>query len=227
YTVRNDFIHGITYHSNLAKITIMASMPDGANNAGDFCPSVGQPVNVTNGNMWLRQTDYFVPGVGDQLEVTRFYNSIVQSSGMCVIGWSTTYDVSLEFYGDFLIRLNTPDGRAMYFTRENATDIYTPQSPELYGSIQNNLVDTYTLTSKAGWKSNFSPTGRLKWKKDRNGNQTTLTYDINNVLTSVTDPSGRTLSININTQGLIDSIADSLGTVATYSYFPGTHNLKE
>src|SRR5438552_8205299 len=31
-------------------------------NLGDSCPDVGGPVNVTNGNMYLRQADYQLPG---------------------------------------------------------------------------------------------------------------------------------------------------------------------
>jgi hypothetical protein len=36
---------------------------------------VGAPVNVTNGNMYLQQTDYHLPGIGNALDITRTYNS--------------------------------------------------------------------------------------------------------------------------------------------------------
>ena len=41
-------------------------------NAGPYCPSKGEPVNVTNGNVWLEQRDYFLPGPGESLELNRF-----------------------------------------------------------------------------------------------------------------------------------------------------------
>ena len=45
-----------------------------AANFGDTCPmqSVGEPVNVTNGNMWLTQTDYQLPtSAGPGINLTR------------------------------------------------------------------------------------------------------------------------------------------------------------
>lgn len=44
--------------------------------------SVGKPVNVTTGNMFLHQTDYRLPGIGEVIDVTRSYNSVVQASGL-------------------------------------------------------------------------------------------------------------------------------------------------
>ena len=45
-----------------------------------------------------------------------------------------------------------------------------------------------------------------------------MTYNANGVPVSVTDSSGRALTINTNGDGLATSIGDSLGTVATYTY---------
>src|SRR5215813_2545653 len=38
-------------------------------------PTIGEPINVTNGNMYIQQTDYRLPGMGEGLEITRTYNS--------------------------------------------------------------------------------------------------------------------------------------------------------
>lgn len=61
-------------------------------------PNVGKPVNVTNGNMWLEQTDYSLPGIGEPIELNRFYNSTIQTSGLFGFGWSTKYDEPLQIY---------------------------------------------------------------------------------------------------------------------------------
>ncbi len=208
-------------------MTIIAKPQDGAENAGYSCPIVGQPVNVTNGNMWLQQTDFSLPGIGEQIEIKRFYNSIIQTSGIFGRGWSTKYDESLQFYGNNLIRLNMPDGRAVYFTREGTTGSFLPHTPEMYGFIDKNTVDgSYTLTFKNGLKHHFNAIGILQWQKDRNGNQTTLHYDQNNVLTHITDANGNTLTINI-VDALVQSISHNSVTIATYIYWDGTPNLKE
>ena len=93
-------------YSASAMVTIAVISPDDAKNAGRSC-GVGQPVNVTNGNMWLEQMDYSLPGVGENIEVNRFYNSINQSNGLFGIGWTTKYDESLSIYSDDkMVRLN-------------------------------------------------------------------------------------------------------------------------
>ena len=212
-------------HSNLARITIIARPQDDAENAGKSCPVVGQPVNVTNGNMWLEQTDFVLPGLGEHIEVNRFYNSIIQTSGIFGHGWSTKYDESLQIYGGNLARLNMPDGRAVYFVRETPTSPFMPHTAGAYSFIEQNANGSFTLIFKDGTKHQFSSGGRLLSTTDRNGNQTTLNYDANNNLTGITDASGRTLTINMS-GGLVQSISDSLGIVAAYAYYTNTSNLQ-
>src|SRR5207248_2650880 len=60
--------------------------------------------------------------------------------------------------------------------------------------------------------------GKLLSLTDRDGNTTTLTYDVNGHLSAVTDPFGRVLTANTNANGLATSINDTLGTIATYTY---------
>ena len=97
------------------------------------------PVNVTNGNMWLEQRNYMLPGLGEPIDINRFYNSIIQTSGLFGLGWSTKYDESLQIYPDNkMIRLNEPDGRASYFGRGNTGDPFTSFSPNITGQIVQN-----------------------------------------------------------------------------------------
>ncbi len=215
-------------------------------NAGRYCPtsrgvragagmnaSVGEPVNVTNGNMWLEQADYLLPGIGENIEINRFYNSMIQEAGLFGWGWSTKYDERLAFYDDRMIRLDQPDGKAAFFGRVNTTDPFRSFSPDVTGQLVKNVDNTYTLTFKDGRIHHFSTNGALLWQKDRNGNQTTLAYDTNGVLNSVTDAFGRTLHLIPRTDGTIDKICDGTGTdpcltgeVARYAYFAGTSRLE-
>ena len=193
------------FYSNLATITMVSAPQDDDENAGKSCPivgtgqpasiSVGQPVNVSNGNMWLEQNDYRLPGIGEGIKITRFYNSLTQTSGLFGTGFRTKYDESLVLYGDYLARLNLPDGRAVYLTRRTTTADYLPFTAGFYGFVTQNAGGTYTLTFKDGGKHQFSSEGKLQWQKDRQGNQTTLNYDANNALTGITDAFGRTLTV--------------------------------
>ncbi len=232
--------------SGTATVSISVIGNEDRQNAGRSCPigggvragagmnaSVGEPVNVTNGNMWLEQTDYSLPGIGEKIEINRFYNSMIQEAGLFGWGWSTKYDERLAFYDDRLIRLDQPDGRAAFFGRVNTTDPFRSFSPDVTGQLVKNVDNTYTLTFKDGRIHHFSTNGALLWQKDRNGNQTTIAHDTNGVLASVTDAFGRTLHFIPRTDGTIDKICDGTGIdpcltgeVARYEYFAGTSRLE-
>jgi len=116
-----------------------------------------------------------------------------------------------------MLRFNGPDGKSDYFVRTNTNAPFSSVRSDVKGQVVQNPDNTYTLTFKDGRIHNFSPTGRLLWQKDRNGNQTTLGYDVNGALTAVTDAVGRTLTFTRYTDQLV--ISDSMGLVATYDYF--------
>ncbi len=185
--------------------------------------SVGKPVNVTNGNMFLSQTDYKLPGIGETIDITRSYNSFDQSVGIFGLGWSSPYDESITLIDSKNIRLLTPDGRATYFARPTTAVPFTGITPGFLGDIAVNTDGTYTLTFKDGRTHNFLADGRMKWQKDRNGNETTLYYT-GNVLTSIKDASLRTISFEWTTNRL--EISDSTGIIATYDFMPGTSILQ-
>ena len=70
----------------------------------------------------------------------------------------------------------------------------------------------------------FDTNGRLIAILDRNNNQTTITRDANNRIIAVSDAAGRTL--NFNWSGpFVQSISDSTGTIATYTYWSATDQL--
>ena len=220
---------------DIGNVNLLVINSDGAEDAGTYCPvkwsknssdSVGEPVNVTNGNMWIEQTDYNLPGIGENIEISRFYNSIIPTTGLFGTGWSTKYDESIWTYsGDQMLRLNLPDGRAVYFGRGNTTDPFKAALMGFYGEIVKNQNGTYTLTFKDGRIHQFSSTGKLLWQKDHNGNQTTLNYTNGN-LTGITDAFSRTLTVTPNTNGTVASISDSISTIATYEYYASTTLLK-
>jgi RHS repeat-associated protein len=197
-------------------------------NAGWSCP-IGEPVNTTNGNMWLRERDFSLPGIGENIEVNRFYNSILQSNGLFGLGWSTKYDEYIEIFSDggHMLGLHLPDGRAEYYGRSDTSGVFTNLITSSGDQITKNPDNSYTVTYKDGRVHQFDSVGKLLWQKDRNGNQTTLTYDASNHLTGITDPVGRTLTLTPNTNGTISQISDTTGVIATYTYISGTTRLQQ
>ena len=172
--------------SNTATVTIVVYGSDESRDFGSCqirsrvpsAPtSVGQPVNVTNGNMWLRQSDYALPGPGEPIEINRFYNSRLESSGLFGFGWTTKYDEFLSMTGDLMLKLTMPDGKGLFFARPNTGTYYRLISEGTRARVDRESDGTYTLTFVDGSKHKFDTTGRLVWQRDGNGNQTTLSYN--------------------------------------------------
>jgi RHS repeat-associated protein len=186
--------------------------------------SKGEPVNLSNGNMYINQTDYGLRGSIESIDVRRTYNSSAQFSGLFGGGWSSIFDENIILINEYSLRMMMSDGRAVYFGRTDTSQPFTPSTAGFYGQIVRNADLTFTLTLKDGRTQKFSSGGRLLWMKDRNGNQTTLNYDISGILTGITDVFGRTLTVTV-TNGLITQINDSIGAV-TYEYYNGTSRLK-
>lgn len=210
------------YETEEKIITIHVGDSD-SNNAPNLgntsCNSgVGGPVNVTNGNMYLQQTDYRLPGFGGGLEITRTYNSQMQRAGLFGFGWSSFLDESINAYDANFLRLNLADGRAVYLARQATTEPYLPFQPgALRGQIIQNVDNSYTLTFPDGQVHQFNSAGKLVSITDRNNNAITLSYT-NGFPTTITDAAGRTVTIANDGSGAIASLSDSTGTIATYTH---------
>ena len=208
------------FQTNEVTITLNVGPNDYATNyAEQSCPEkVGKPVNITTGNMYLSQTDYLLPGFGKALDITRTYNSAKQSSGLFGLGWSSMLDESIVAYGDLLVRLNLPDGRAVYLGRNSAGTPFDPVvAMSFHGQVVKNVDNSYTLTLRDGSVHQFNANGKLTSLTDPNGNTITLTLNASGNPTTITDPAGRTVTLTYDSQSKIATISDSLGTIATYT----------
>jgi RHS repeat-associated protein len=197
-------------------VTLYVFAPDGAENAGETScnSSAGEPVNVTSGNMYLRQTD-----LDAFLNLTRTYNSSARQTGLFGKGWSSPWDESITAYDGTLYRLNLADGRAVYFAGQGSA--FSPVQTDFHAQLARSGDGTFTLTMKGGEVHRFSAAGKLLSVADRNNNQTVLTYDGNNSLASVADPYGRVLTLTTDSvYGYVTSIGDAAGTIASYFYGP-------
>lgn len=191
----------------------------GENNGSGRChESVGGPIKVSNGNMYLQQNDYHLPSIGQAISLSRTYNSDSQSVGLFGRGWSTQYDETIVSYDATLLSFTQSDGRAVYFTRPVTS---SGDFADLIGDYHARVTQGgggSLLSLKGGGAKQFNSAGKLVSQADRNGNTTTLAYDNNGFLSSVTDPFGRVLTFHTNSNGQVNSISDSLGTIATYAY---------
>ena len=192
---------------------------EGENDGAASCEAgIGKPVNVTNGNMYVQQTDYSLPSVGAAIVVTRTFNSNSQRTGLFGKGWSTIYDQSVVAYDSSLVRLNEGDGRSTYFSRPaGSSGAFAPLAGDFHGQLAQS-GGGFTLSMTSGSVEQFNFAGKLISIADRNNNQTTLSYDGNGHLASITNPFGRVLTVTTNGNGQALSISDSMGTIANYTY---------
>jgi RHS repeat-associated protein len=209
----------LAVRSNVATVTLLV-LGDGENDGHSGCNGeVGEPINVTNGNMYLQQGDHLLPSTGPAISIARSYNSNSSRMGLFGRGWSSAYDASITSYDSNLARLNQPDGRAIYFGQQvGSSGAFAPLEGDFHGSVVQNGVNGFTLTMKDGSVHQFDSTGKLISLADRNNNQTTLAYNGSGKLVSVTDPFARVLSFTTNLNGQVVSISDTIGTIASYTY---------
>lgn len=188
----------------------------------------GEPINIVNGNVWIQQNDYALPGTGGGMQLARTWNSLWPSSqppapaGMFGQGWWSTYEERLTWPSDGVIFFWRGDGRYWCFGQGSSPGSYTLISPpDERASLQYSPTGyVYTLTLHDGSSRLFSTSGYLLSITDRNGNQSTITYNGSNIAT-VTDPAGRVLTFNYANPVVpnqVSSIQDAAGVIATYTY---------
>jgi YD repeat-containing protein len=186
----------------------------------------GSPINLTNGNVWVEQLDYSLPGLGGGISLARAWNSewlnnspFIQA-GMFGESWQSSYEKRIQVLGSGTqLRYWRGDGSAWLFNINKTT--YTLVSPpDERATLTFSKNTGYTMTLRDGSQELYNTNGYLTALLDRNGNRATLTYDGSNRVTKVTDAASRVLQFNYDPVFIqqVKSIQDATGTIATYSY---------
>jgi len=202
----------------------------------------GKPISFTDGNVWIEQQDYSLPGLGGGLSLTRTWNSLwtttnassftgVGAAGMFGDSWRSTYEerISPLASGSSHKKYWRADGSAWIFQWDSINQGYVLLAPvEEHASLTfDSGTNQFTLTFLDGSKrifflsstNNPSNVAFLTKIIDRNGNTVTVNLDTSNRITSVTDAAARSLSFTYAGAGKqAQTASDSTGTIATYSY---------
>jgi RHS repeat-associated protein len=206
-------------------------LPDDQGTDADLGPctdcegEAGGPINVMTGNVWIPQRDYSLPGLGGGLQLVRTWNSQWQDAnpvalaGMFGDSWRSTYEEQLTFPATNTFKYWRGDGSVWTFSYDNFTQSYSVSSPpNERATIQfDGNSNQYTMVLADGTKRIFSSLGYLLSVADRNNNQTARAYDQGNRMIQVTDPAGRSITLNYN-GNQVSSVQDLVGTIATYTY---------
>ncbi|HEY8502812.1 MAG TPA: DUF6531 domain-containing protein, partial [Solirubrobacterales bacterium] len=184
----------------------------------------GDPVECATGDFMESQSDIAIGGRGIGLYLTRTYSAqgaaAATSAGSFGYGWSGSFGdrLTIEESGA-KVTLTKGNGSTIPFTRTSGTVYAGPiwSQETLAGSPEAG----YAFTTLDQTEYRFSGTGRLESIADRNGNETTLSYDEAGRLKTVTDPAGRHLSFAYNAGGQIESVEDPMGHLVKYAYEGG------
>jgi YD repeat-containing protein len=187
----------------------------------------GAPINVTNGNVWIQQRDYSVPGLGGGLELVRTWNSQLGNvgyfAGMFGLDWASTYEEHLAGPdSNNYLTYWRGDGSSWTFSYNSVLSTYSLASPpNVRAQLVSNLTGGFTLTLADHTQRVFNGDNRLAAIIDRNNNQTTINHDSSDRITSVTSPGNKTLTFTYGDPNYFyqaTTAQDSVGTVATYLY---------
>ena len=205
-------------------IECLARNPNCAPPTRADCPYCTQPVSLADGNTWIEEVDARIPGLSGGLTLGRRWNSIWPnqfggSTGMFGMGWRSTYDERLFVDVEYYIRYSRADGNVWAFGFNG--NGWSVASPATEFATLGKDGGTWRLIFKNGETRIFDyNSGSLTTIIDRNGNQTQLTYDALNRLTTVTDPASRHLNFTYpsDTSRLVTGVSSDVGISLSYSY---------
>jgi YD repeat-containing protein len=86
-------------------------------------------------------------------------------------------------------------------------------------TLVKSVSGTYTLTYDSGEVSTFSFTRKITTEKDRFGNTTSLVYDSDDKLVTITDSNNRVYTLTYYTHRRIKDITDFAGYKVVFTYF--------
>jgi hypothetical protein len=206
----------------------------------------GGPVSLSNGNVYIQETDVRIPGLGNGLTLTRTWNSTWleygPTIGMFGTQWLSTYEEQVFLGDDQTMKYSRADGSVWSFAFYGNPQVYHLIAP---GNVQPATLTeqgttSWTVTFQNGEKRVFNNLGTIGTSNggplsaiiDRNGNTTSLTYTpfgqgyfVNYLLTTVTDPAGRHLYFTYGSSdypSLVTAVSSDPGSGVNVTYAYGT-----
>ena len=180
--------------------------------------SVGNPINVTNGNKYERAADLAeLPGTLPVYFV-RHYNSRIRSKGPLGYGWRHSYQLSLRVSPSGLSLLQA-DGRLLHFETGTPDAQGNPRYQGRLAADGEIIADNigYLWHQPGGKRLRFSREGvlqEIRWL----GERLQLHYDRDGRLQRVVDSQERRLGFVYDKRDRLSAIIDPTGQKTRYHY---------
>lgn len=179
----------------------------------DLYVDFGSSAQVSNGNLNHTQELFNSRSAVLPAGLTLYYNSLDPHNGSLGSGWSHNYDILLKQNPNGSVLVREGNWRYHYYSLSNGS--YASREGD-HSILKKNVDGTFILTDKDGQVRQFSGEGKLSSITDRNGNTLTLAY-IGNILSSVIDPSGRSVSFAYDSANHLTSVTAQAGNNYLFS----------
>lgn len=178
------------------------------------------PVNTATGALIERFDDLSITSVGQQINLSRTYNSLDTAPGPFGPGWAYSYGATLteNASGEMVFR----DGSGTQ-TRFGALidGGYAPLDPAVSADLTAGPDGTHVMRNLSGSTMTFDASGLLIASADERGQGLTFTYSSGS-LTTITDPLGQTLDLTwdagTGADARITSATASDGRTVSYTH---------
>ncbi len=131
-------------------------------------------------------------------------------------GQSDPYDISLAIDSDGNAAVGANNAYRYFLVQPNGSFV-NEDAPADSSTLVKNSDGTYTLTEADGSRTIFNSSGTLTSFYDANGNQTTVVVT-NGFVTQLTNAFGAVTTINRSSTGMVSSITDPVGRTENFSY---------
>jgi len=179
--------------------------------------TVGEPINVATGHMFMDETDIWIPAREVPLELSRTYNSQDDFDGQFGHGWRSNFDVRLREFIDRTVVEEGVKGVSTVYSWSAVDASYVPSAGK-HSSLTRNPDFTYTVMRKGGQKFEFDAQGRLLRVDGRNGNAVSISRGAWGAISEVEGPGGRKLLFTQDAQGRTTQISGPAGRIWQYEY---------
>lgn len=179
----------------------------------------GHNVNTGTGAFVLSSTDLRMPGFGVPFQDVRRYSSASATAGSLGVGWSWTYDVRvLPPAGDeTAVTVRAEDGARVTYRR--AADGSYDRPPAVRSDLSAVEGGGWKLVTPNRITYRFDATGRLTSVKSSRDLGVTLAYGASSW--TITDAAGRVVTVRLQSDGLVKSVALPDGRTVGYAYAGG------
>ena len=175
---------------------------------------VGNPINVATGNKYQAEFDY-IGGSNTGLNFTRHYNSQGTFGNDFGGHWSHTYEAHLQkTYNGLNVFMMREDGQLITFNLVGSNWI---ADADISLKLFELPTAEWVLTHNNGIVETFNSIGKLTSIKDK-GKLTTLTYNLDNRLETVTGPFGHKIGFTYNASYLLDTVTLPDSKIYQYNY---------